>query len=87
MRLICADGRREVRPEMCASKLNCMERRSKAVGEAEAGYQQLSDIDEVARFTPDRVGSYDFGASICRGGCWFCRGYNPLTQKIVWLVV
>ena len=43
MRLICADGRREVRPEMCASKLNCMEWRSKAVGEAKAGYQQPSD--------------------------------------------
>ena len=51
-----------------------MERRSKAVGEAEAGYQQLSDIIKVAIFIPDRVGSYGFGASICRGGCWFIAG-------------
>jgi len=64
-----------------------MEWRSKAVGEADADDQQPSDIIKVASLSRNGVRSYRVGASICRGGYWFCRGYNPLTQKIAWLVV
>ena len=39
---------------MCASKLNCMEWRSKAVGEAEAGYQQACDTIKVADLVAER---------------------------------
>lgn len=54
---------------MCASKLNCMERRSKGVGEAEADDQQPSDIIKVASLSRNGIRSYRVGASICRGGC------------------
>lgn len=73
MRLICADGRREARPEMCASKLNCMGGSRKAGWEAEAGrpatsttfFRNARPIAEYNRLVRSRAQRGATKAAVC----------------------